>query len=379
MVTYFSLKIELNGETPFTTVSGFTLVQTYDHHHRFELKVPLESVESGNAQNLSKSKSFIGQSINFKINGVTGDNNQGAVEHEFNGVVTGIAVLRTGGVASDLLVRGFSPTIILDHGLHTKVFAQTTLSGLVSTITGKYPFNGVRFKVNPSPNPQLAFIHQHKESTFSFLYKLANRYGQWFLFDGKNIVFGKLSGGDTVDLKFGSDLSDFELGISLAPSKFTTMGVDTTGKVQQATSLPVEHLDQLGSFALDQSNKFFFEEQIFNTEQSVTSASDVQDIGKIKRAAIAGGLVKLTGISSNAKLKIGGNVAVSADGADGGASTEYGTFTVVAIKHTMDGRGSYKNNFVAVPSAIDVPPLAGYFLAGFDTGATGNGNAESEE
>jgi len=379
VVTYFNLKVELNGETPFTTISGFTLVQTYHHHHHFELKVPLESVESGGVQNLNKSKSFIGQSINFKISGVTADNNNGAVQHEFNGVVTGIAILRSGGVASDLLVRGYSPTIILDHGQHSRVFAQTTLSGLVSAITGKYPFNGVRVKVNPTPNPQLTFIHQHKESTFNFLCKLANRYGQWFLFDGKNIVFGKLSGADTVDLKFGSDLSDFELGISLAPTKFTIMGVDSSGKVQQAPSLPVEHLDQLGSFALDQSNKFFFEEQIFNTKQSIATAGDVQNIGKIKRAAIAGGLVKLTGVSANAKLKIGGNITVSADSADGTPATNYGTFTVVAVKHTMDGRGSYINHFVALPSAIDVPPSGGSFLAGFNTGAINAENAEGED
>ena len=358
MVTYFNLKVELNGEEPFSTISGFTLVQRYDTHHSFELRVPLESVESDGNQAMNKSKSFIGESIKFKISGVTGDNNQGAVQSEFNGVVTSIAIARQGGIAGDLLVRGFSPTIILDHGLNTKVFAQTTLSGLVSTITGKYPSNGMRFKVNPRPNPQLAFVHQHQESTYNFLRRLANRYGQWFLYDGKDCVFGKLSGGETVAMKFGSDLTAFELGVSLAPTKFKTMAVDGGGKSMQAPSLPVEHLDQLGSFAFDQSNKYFFEEQTFNTEQSVTTANDVQDIGKNRRAAIAAELVKFLGASTNGKLKIGGNISISAD-SPSGSNTDYGTFTVIAIKHTLDGRGDYRNSFEAVPSAIDVPPASG--------------------
>jgi len=348
----------LNGETPFTTVSGFTLLQSYDSHHSFELRVPLESVESAGSQTFNKSKSFIGQSINFKIHGVTGDNNSGEVQHEFNGVVTAVSILRTGGVACDLLLKGFSPTILLDHGLNTKVYTQTTLSGLVSLITGKYPFNGVRFKVNPSPNPQLVFIHQHKESTFAFLCRMANRYGQWFYYDGKDCYFGKPSGGQTVAMKFGSDLSDFELGISLAPTKFKTMAVDENGKSQQAAASPVEHLDQLGSFAFDQSNKYFFEEQIYNAAQSVTSVSDVSDIGKIRRAAIAASLVNFAGVSSNAKIKIGGCIAVTADSPEG-ETIDYGNFTVTAIKHVMNGRGSYRNNFEAVSSAIDVPPPIG--------------------
>ena len=359
MVTYFNLKAEINGESPFSTISGFTLVQRFDSHHSFELRVPLESVESGSNQPLDKSKNFIGQSIKFKISGVTGDNNSGATQSEFNGVVTSIAISRHGGVAGDLLVRGFSPTIILDHGLNTKVFGQTTLSGLVSSITGKYPSNGMRFKVNPRPNPSLAFMHQHKESTFNFLCRLANRYGQWFIYDGKDCVFGKLSGGETVPMKFGSDLTAFELNISLAPTKFKTMAVDGTGKSMQAPSLPVEHLDQLGSFAFDQSNKYFFEEQTFNTDQGVTTTSDVQDIARNRRAAIAAGLVRLSGTSTNGKLKIGGNISISADSADNGASTDYGTFTVIAIKHTLDGRGDYRNNFEAIPSALEVPPLTG--------------------
>lgn len=371
MVTYFHLKVELNGETPFTTISGFTLVQKYDGHHSFELRVPLESVESDGGQTFSKSKAFIGQSINFKISGVTGDNNIGSVQNEFNGVVTGIAISRHGGVASDLLVKGFSPTIILDHGLNTKVFAKSTLSSLVSSITGKYPFNGVRVKNNPSPNPQLAFVHQHKESTFQFLCRLANRYGQWFLYDGKDIVFGKLPGGNTIDLKFGSDLSDFELNLSLAPTKFTTIALDSNSKAIQAASLPVEHLDQLGNFAFDQSNKYFFDEQIFNTEQSISSASDVQDIAKIRRAAIAAGLVKISGASSNAKIKVGGVISVSADSIEGGTSTDYGKFTVMAVKHSMDGRGNYKNNFEGIPSAVEIPPPIGTFLGpGFDSAET---------
>ena len=359
MVTYFNLKVELNGEEPFTTISGFTLVQRYDGHHSFELRVPLESIESGSNQPMNKSKSFIGQSIKFKISGVSGANNSGAVQNEFNGVVTSIAISRYGGVAGDLLVRGFSPTIILDHGLTTRVFAQNTLSGLVSSITSKYPSNGMRFKVNPRPNPQLTFTHQHKESTYSFLCSLANRYGQWFFFDGKECIFGKLAGGEALELKFGSDLADFDLSISLVPNKFKTIAVDANSQTLQGASAPVEQLDQLGSFAFDQSNKYFFEEQVFNADQNVTSASEVQDMANIRRASIAAGMVKVSGTTVNAKIKIGGTISISADAADGSGTTLYGSYTVIVVKHTMDGRGDYKNYFEAVSASIDVPPSIG--------------------
>lgn len=371
MVTTFCLKVEINGETPFTSISGFTLVQRYGGHHSFELRVPLQDVESRGTDNLEKSKNYLGQSIKFEISETNADGGAGAKQGEFNGVITAISLARYNGVASDLIIKGSDPVIILDHGLNTKVFAQMSLSALVSSVTSKYPFNGVQFKVNPNPDPQLAFIHQHKQSSFDFLCRLANRYGQWFLYDGANCIFGKLSAGTAVALKFGSDLTDFKLNISLAPTKFTTIGIDPNGKAQQAPAAPVAHLDQLGSFAFDQSNKYFFEEQTFNTEQSIKTASDVQDIALIRRAGIAAGLVKLTGSSVNAKLKIGGNISVSAENISNNSNTDYGTFTVIALKHILDGRGNYRNNFEALPSAIDVPPPIGSFISeDFDSSGT---------
>lgn len=349
------MQVSLNGETPFSTISGFSLVQRYDSHHSFELRVPLESVESHGTQTLNKSKSFLGQNINFKIN-EGDDSGSGATDLEFNGVVTGISISRYGGTASDLLVRGFSPTVILDHGLNTKAIAQTTLSALVSMTTSKYPSNGIQFKVSPSPDPQLAFVHQQKESNYTFLCRLANTYGQWFFFDGKTCVFGKPAAGSTIALEFGTDLTEFELGLALAPTKFKTLAQNGNSQLMQAPAAPVAHLDQWGAFAFDQSNKYFFEEQIFNTEQSVTSESDVQDIARIRRSAIAAGLVKFKGASINAKLKIGGSISVSAENPGGSGSTDYGTYIVTALKHTVDGRGKYGNHFEAISAAVDIPP-----------------------
>ena len=349
MVTYFEIDVQINGESPFNMIADFTLLERYDYHHSFEIKAPLDTVESNENQVFTKSKNFLGQGIKIKFIGGTNEHN-GQTVHEFNGVVTSVAIARDGGSAAYLMVRGFSPTIILDHGLNTKVYKDKTLSALVDEV-GRYPFEGgVRLNVNPSPNPTLHFIHQHKESNYAFLSRLANRYGQWFFFNGQNIIFGKPSSGPSVELKFGSNLIDFEIALALAPTKFKTMAIDEESKALTANTVPVDHLDSLGSFVFDQSEKYFYQEQVYNADSSVTSLSDVQDISKTRRAAIAAGMVRVSGSSVEPKLKVGDTISIEADGASG-----YGNYTVIIIKHSMSSHGNYVNEFEAISASLGVP------------------------
>src|SRR6202012_5132600 len=108
------------------------------------------------------------------------------------------------------------------------------LSALVEEV-GRYPYEGgARLNSNPSNNPTFTFIHQHKESDFAFITRLANRYGQWFFFNGQNIYFGQLPDGEDIELKFGSNLTEFEIGLAIAPTKFKTFAIDEESKTVSA-------------------------------------------------------------------------------------------------------------------------------------------------
>ncbi|MDX2002104.1 MAG: type VI secretion system Vgr family protein [Chitinophagales bacterium] len=346
------MKIQINGSTPFKSFHYFSLSQSFDNHHRFEISTPLYEVEGDGASNFDKGKDFIGKPLVAELQ----DANDGKTSLQFNGVVTDVAVQRHSGAASELIIKGYSPTIVLEHGPNMRSFVDVSLSHVVKNITSKYPKNGINYKISPSPDPQIAFSMQYKESSFNYIARLANKYGQWFFFDGKDCIFGGLPSGNTIDMVFGDDLAEFNLGMKLQPAKFVMKEYDyINNKTYETKSPSVSNLDQLGKFALSESDSYYFDEQTYSANEVVASNNDVSDLAKARRSAIAGGLVILSGKSYNAKLKIGATIHVTGRQDEDNSSVDYGQFTVIRVKHLLKGAGTYYNTFEAIPSSVSIP------------------------
>ncbi|HWB64668.1 MAG TPA: phage baseplate assembly protein V, partial [Chitinophagales bacterium] len=362
MSLFVGLNVEIDGRNPFHSISGFSLTQSYDFHHHFSLRVPLDDIEEKGIDNLDKSKSFIGKTIKIEIGGPPPGVQGSEVEYkknQFNGVITEIGMHRNCDMATELVLSGYSPTILLDHGANTRQFNDMTLSSVVNSVVSKYPRDGISYKVSVSPDPKFDFLLQYRESSYNFLARLANLHGQWFYFNGKECVFGRLESGEEHHLQFGSSLLDFHLGAKLKPSKFKTKAYDyVNNKQYDSGQANISGLDSLGKFAYDKSNSYFFEEQLYNSVRLMTSAGDVNDIAKFRRGTIVSDLVVMSGQSENFMLNVGSSVNVKGPHSNDASKTiDYGTYTILKVTHVMDGSYNYQNSFEAIPSAVEIPPL----------------------
>jgi Rhs element Vgr protein len=340
-----------------TYVHGLKLQQHYDWHHQFELRFPIETVEGSNEISLNQAQKYAGKLITIKIKSQDG----AAIYNTFKGIITEVSLTRHSGAATELFFKGFSPTILLDDGPNCQGFAEKSLSTIIKEVVNRYPVNLVNSQVELSKEYQPSYLAQYNESAWNFINRIANDYGQWCYYSGRELRFGKLLENDSVTLRFGHGLSNFETSMNVLPLNFegTIYGATTnTDYYVSSDEVEVNGADALGKRAISESKDAYSVKQITTIQQAVSSQQDLSDVILARKAALVGDLVVVKGSSDNPALKIGTKVNIQGGriGTFGSDTVDYGSYTIVRVSHYADGRGSYSNSFEAIPSSLNVPP-----------------------
>ncbi len=357
METHVKTNIELGGQKKITAFKQLNIKQSENNHHSFELRLPLQDVEGNDIVNLQKSKDFIGKPIKIEI--LPEKNSKQTNQfNQFNGIITDIKISRFGGNISDLIICGYSPTIILDDGPNTRSFSEKSLSQIINEVLKPYPKNDLICKINPVPDTTIPFLIQYNESNFNFLQRITQTYGQWSYYNGKDFILGNLeSDNDQIELNVGQDLIDFELGLRLRPLKYkaTSYQYEENQTIEHSGSqVALSGLDQNGSFASQESDSLYGQEPLNNSHHFFKNLNEQKDFYKSKKSSNAAGLVIARGMSVNPKLKVGSKVTIKS--AADKQKENYGSYTIINVSHYTDGMGIYKNSFEAIPSTLTIPP-----------------------
>ncbi len=352
METHVKVEVELDGGKKLTVLNHLSIVQRLNWHHTFELSLPLADVEAQNDNGFSQSQKFVGKPIKIAIAAVKASDTY----NQFNGIVTDISIARHGVTAADLVIRGYSPTILLDDGENTKSFFEKSISQIVSDVTGNYSDLDVNASV--SPDTKFDFSVQYRETNFAFLSRLADENGKWFYYDGKKVQFGKLTSPNKLDMQIGNDIINFDMTLRVIPLKFSDSVYDYVGNtVLKSSSSPakVTGLDKTGDDLLNRSNQLFKQDLNAFPHFKVKAQSELKDITTSKKSALASNLVTISGATSNPWLKIGTKIDVGSNDLEK-KSTSYGSFIVTSISHYADALGRYQGKFEAISANLTVPP-----------------------
>lgn len=335
--------------------SSLTIVQAFFQHHYFELRCPATVMEDPNEALLNETLKAVGKSISIRFKNL---DVKGAVENVFKGIVTNIAVSKSNGAMGDIILSGYSPTILLDDGEHCASFSEMSLSQIANKVLEPYPKNDLKSEVNPSSNAESVYRVQYNESAFAFLKRLACMYGEWFFYNGEKLVFGKPSSLPKTELYFGRDLSSFHLNMKVLPNKFSHIHYnlfDDELLRGESSSAQVTGLDTFGDRMESISGKIYSNSrQKLHHGWTKGAADHLATLHKSRQAARA---VSFIGQSNNTALRPGSQVEVT--GVRGSMNTnldKYGVYLCYSITHSIDGSGSYTNSFEALQKDLKVLP-----------------------
>lgn len=334
--------------------NSLRITQAFNRHHEFELIINQDVIEQTGSFRIDQSKSWVGKSFIVSID-------QGNMD--FKGLVCEVNLAQSHGLRGNLIIKGFSPTILLETGGNLVSYSEMKLEEIVKKITSSLAGNEMEFGIKPGYDSVLKYITQFKESNFSFLNRLSSEYGEFFYYDGKVLHFGKPSSATSVSLVHGQNLNFMNMAVRIQPMDFSYYSYrsEEDNRLSTGSANLSKGLNDYAQHAFQESNSVFESKVNAPVKPRVENKSQLEQLADKHKAAMASNLSDLTGESTNTALNIGSIADVQVShrvGAAAFSQDSVGKFLVTEITHQIDGLGRYNNTFKGVPSNTEVLPVA---------------------
>ncbi len=355
MAQFVNVNINIGGKA-IRQYSSVALSQDVFEHHEFRIVCPAEAIDGTSGSVFNKSKDFIGAKLTIEIDAVGSDG-----KLQFSGVVTQIESSRYSGHAGDIIISGFSPTVLLDNGAHCKTWEKKAVKNIAQDVLNYFPQNMLPSKVAPANGETLSYTVQYKETGWQFLSRLSATHGEWFFYDGQKLVLGAPQGNKT-KLTYGSNLSQFNMAMQMVPLNFKMTAYDYMNH-QVYNGIPAgidskAGLNDLGKHAFQKSQQFYSAQPKQWYNNFLTNKRQLDDMVNTKAAMQSSNMIRFNGSSGQPGVQVGGTISVQGKNVFSQSDESFGDYTVITVNHYCDGQGNYNNEFVAIPSSIKMPPVS---------------------
>ncbi|WP_431241979.1 type VI secretion system Vgr family protein [Flavobacterium sp. P21] len=212
------------------TIGGFTqniiyydlkLSQKMADHHYFSFvwqytgKAVIKPEDQARAM-----MKYNGSEVIFTFKSLTG------IKLMSKGIITGLSSVDQNGSAVGLHVSGTSHSIVLEDTPKSRTYLERGMDDIVLDILYEGPTEFYqRDAIRSTYMKEFNYIAQYNETNFNFLKRLAQRYGQWFYFDGMRMQFGQTKS-SKIKLINGASLHSFKIQINMTAHKISLAGYD---------------------------------------------------------------------------------------------------------------------------------------------------------
>jgi len=332
--------------------------QKIAEHDTFTITCASDAIDGKNAYPMETARSFLGKRTTIQFMQF------GQAALVYTGIITNIANVRENG-ESKLVFTGKAPTILLENGLDSQSFEKKDLAGIVKAATSEYPQDLVQWDVRPAMTESLLYTVQYRESDWDFIKRLATRYGEWFYYDGQQIVFGPY-GGTKYELVEEQDVYDCKLQMELVPQKFSYMAYDAKQAkpyTVESESVPITHslVNPFQQHAIQASKDIFSKVPSSLYNHSLLESGVTELKGAVKRQKLKRQNVFFMEAKTNKpNLRVGDTVQLKAwmPGhqifKNGEVPLE--SYRILEIKHFHDITEGYYNRIIGIPRDNEVPP-----------------------
>jgi type VI secretion system secreted protein VgrG len=359
MAKQVEVGIELEGGTKLSNCMHLVIRQEFGIHHTFEVLLPFKILEDSKEIFFNKShEAVIGKIIKFSVKPVDSGESPG---FNFKGIVTSLELRNNNTVNPCFSMSGFSTDVLLKDGKQRRTFVKQTLKQIYDKVLETYPQNLLKSKVRINDNPTIEYEVQYDESNYEFLKRLSQEYGNWFYYNGLELLIGA-NEDDAVDFQIDG-VQDYSMSVSILPSRFGVYNYNYVNHKEssgKSGDQKLTGLNQLVSFALSTSENTFSQEERQVAVNTTLEDYQLNDFIKLTKTMRAGNLISFNGSGENCGLSLGKIASVKgiSYGDDGSSSQQgLGKYRITCITHTVDENSCYSNDFTAIPDSLPLPPV----------------------
>ena len=289
---------------------------------------------------------------------------------EFKGFIASASATRDGS-RYNINVEAYSWDALLDDDLACKSFEQMSLNDIVNDVIGDYS-GQLDTLVDARFTETIPYCVQYNETNFSFLQRLARRYGEWLYSDGTQLVFGNLNKQDAVRLSYPSiDIPSYSVDLRTRHMKFNHLAssynaYDATQK--EGIDEARREYNQLSEKVFEMSESLYSKETLQNLHSGGFADKDGRETvlnvaAKTQARGAKAGMLTYSGTTYCSKIKVGGTLVVVdnflTDAAINTKSpVDQDEILIIGLTHYFTADKVYQNSFTGLPVDCDYPPYA---------------------
>lgn len=331
----------------------FKLTQSTKRHHEFSLTLAHDALGDRQTHTLEEANKFLGKRLTVVISYKDIDNSP---ERTFVGVITGVGFSQERMSLGNIVLTGYSPTILLDGAPHIQSFGggSPVNMGIIANEVIKQGIDSSRFDVRVETNDysQIIYSSQYDETHYNYLARMAEAYGEQFYYDGEVLHFGKLPPQNKpIKLTYGSSANDIRVELKAVHTKPQFYGYNSS-KNEKLTSgdTPIQHVGDLAKTAYVHNEKIYKTPALQVAPIKASTHLDVEYSQKSTSGSQAVNVFSLSGNTTVPFLHPGCVVDVQMRKIDTNESSYFTRIMVTEVSHEVDTRGHYTGSFEGIAS-----------------------------
>jgi len=331
----------------------FKLTQSARKHHEFTLTLAHDTLGDRQNHTLEEANKFLGKRLTAVISYKDVENSP---ERTFVGVITGVGFSQERMSLGNIVLTGFSPTILLDGAPHIQSFGgnQAVNMGIIAEEVIKQGLDKSRFDIRIDTNDysQIIYSSQYDETHYNYLARMAEAYGEQFYYDGEVLHFGKLPPQNTpIKLVYGSSANDIKVELKAVHTKPQFYGYNSNrNEVLKSGATPIQHVGDLAKTAYDHNDKIYKTPSLRVAPIKATTHLDVEYSQKSTAGSEAVNVFNLSGSTTVPFLHPGCLVDVEMRKVDTNETSYFTRIMVTETTHEIDTIGHYSGSFEGIAS-----------------------------
>ncbi|WP_426485474.1 type VI secretion system Vgr family protein [Flavobacterium sp. 2] len=337
------------------TIGGFTqniiyydlkLFQKMADHHYFSFVWQYTGKAVIKPEDQAKAlMRYNGSEVIFTFKSLTG------IKLMSKGIITGLSSVDQNGSAVGLHVSGTSHSIVLEDMPKSRTYLERGMDDIVLDILYEGPTEFYqRDAIRSTYMKEFNYMAQYNETSFNFLKRLAQRYGQWFYFDGMRMQFGQTKT-SKIKLINGASLHSFKIQVNMTAHKISLAGYDYNNATNIKNSSPRTSTGSRDSFA---SNVGFNQGTVAQPDLSIgaytNNAQNKDEIDEMVTLQTAGSDANSVYYSGISYFPIGLGQTFTIIN----QTTEHHLVCIEATHHS-EVHGNYTCEFKAIPADVTAP------------------------
>jgi type VI secretion system secreted protein VgrG len=330
----------------------FQLKQSATRHHEFSLMLAHDSLGNAENHNLEEAQSFLGKRITviFKYKDV-----EEGPERSFVGVITEVGFSQEKGSLGNIVLTGYSPTVLLDAAPHIQSFGggqEISLNSIADQVIKEGLGNGkFDFRVD-ARHGNVSYSSQYEETHYNYLARIAEAYGEQFYYDGEVLHFGKLPPQEKpVKLTYGSSVNDVKIKMKAQHVNPSFYGYNSSKNEKLTTgSSKITHTSDIAKRAYEISEKTFTTPSLRVAPIKAVSFMDVENSQKGTAGSKASDVFVTSGNTTVPFLYPGCIADIEMRKTDTNETSFFTKLMITEVHHEVDARGYYTGTFDAIAS-----------------------------